>query len=334
MNIYQSLKYFNKIKNPSLKLLGIYLLHILGKRYLGVFIDPVLSCNLRCRMCYFSDEEKRKTLKGKLDDAAIEKIAQALFHRALKIQIGCGAEPTCSQSIPLLISLAKKYKVPYVSLTTNGIRLTEENIREYLLAGLNEITLSMHGVKKETYEYFMTNSNYDTFRRVLTYLSDVKNDFPDFKIRINYTMNEDNFLELNEFFDLFDTIQIDVLQLRPIQKAGNTVYDNFSHEQLEKMYDTTIRSIKEKCAERNIICIAPSKTGISASSENTNSVIVDSAYCYVSPNTCWESDFNYNTDTYESYAKATKLSRKLLNNVFSRKKNPEINRKNLNYDIS
>ncbi len=334
MNIYQSLKYFNKIKSPSLKLWGIYLLHIFGKRYLGIFIDPVLSCNLRCKMCYFSDEEKRKTLKGKLDDADIEKIAKALFHRALKIQIGCGAEPTCSKSIPLLISLAKKHKVPYISLTTNGILLTEEDIHEYISGGLNEITLSMHGVKKETYEYFMTNSNYDAFRRTLEYLSAAKNRFPDFKIRINYTMNENNILELNDFFDSFDKIKIDILQLRPIQKTGNTAYDNFSHEQLEKMYDTTIQLIKEKCAERNITCIAPTKTDISVASENTNSVIVDSTYCYISPNTCWEDDFDYNTDTYESYARKKKLSRKLLKNIFHWKKNSELNKKNLNYDIS
>jgi molybdenum cofactor biosynthesis enzyme MoaA len=109
-------------------------------------------------MCYFSDEEKRKTLKGKLNDADIEKIAQALFHRALKIQIGCGAEPTCSNSIPLLISLAKKYKAPYISLTTNGTLLTEESIREYISGGLNEITLSMHGVKGTSNNLITCNS--------------------------------------------------------------------------------------------------------------------------------------------------------------------------------
>jgi len=285
-------------------------------------------------MCYFSDEEKRKTLKGKLDDVDIEKIAQTLFHRALKIQIGCGAEPTCSKSIPFLISLSKKYKVPYISLTTNGLLLTKENIHEYISGGLNEITLSMHGVKKETYEYFMTNGNYDTFLQILKYLSDAKSIFPDFKIRINYTMNEDNLSELVDFFEVFNDIKIDFLQLRPIQRISDTIYNNFSHKQLEEMYDTTIRIVCEKCRERNITCIAPTKKDISDSSENTNSVIVDSTYCYISPNTCWESDFDYHTDTYESYAKRKKLSRRLLKNIFFWRKNSEINKKNLNYDIS
>ena len=334
MNVYQSLKYFNKLKNPSLKLFGVFLLHILRKRYLGIFIDPVLSCNLRCRMCYFSDEEKQKNLKGKLEDKDIKNIAKSLFHRALKIQIGCGAEPTCSNSIPLLISLAKKYNAPYISLTTNGILLTEENIHEYISGGLNEITLSVHGIKKETYEYFMTNSNHDAFLRVLKYLSDAKNIFPDFKIRINYTMNEDNISELTDFFEVFNDIKIDVLQLRPIQKVGDTAYNNFSHNQLEEMYDTTIRIVREKCHARNITCIAPTKADISSTSENTNSVIMDSTYCYISPRYCWRDDFDYNTESYESYAKRKKLSRKMFGNVFCWKKESEISKKNLNYDIS
>lgn len=317
-----------------MKLFGIYMLHLLGKRYLGVFIDPVLSCNLRCKMCYFSDEEKLKTMKGRLDDSAIEKIAKALFHRAMKVQIGCGAEPTVSKSIPLLISSAKKYGVPYVSLTTNGVLLKKEDILDFLVKGLDEITLSVHGVKKETYEYFMTNSNYDAFCKVMQDLSDAKKIHPNFKIRINYTMNEDNFLELNEFFDVFDTIDMDVLQLRPIQKIGNTAYDNFSHEQLEKKYDDVIQIVKEKAAQRGITCIAPAKIDMAEDSENVNSVVVESVYCYISPKVCWREDFDYNTETYESYAKRVKMSRKLFKNIFFWKRNLELSKKKLNYDIT
>jgi len=333
MNIYKRLKYFNKIKSPRLKLLGIYLLHVLRKRYLAIFIDPVLGCNLRCRMCYFSDEEKRKTLTGKLANTDLEKIANALFHRALKVQIGCGAEPTLSKSISLLIKLAKKHNVPYISLTTNGILLTEENIQEHISEGLNEITLSMHGVKKETYEYFMTNSSYEIFCQSLKYLSDAKKKFPDFKIRINYTMNEDNFLELSEFFDVFNTLDIDILQLRPIQKMGETEYKNFCHNKLEKMYDSNIEIIKKECLKRNITCIAPEKINISNPSDNANSIIVESTYCYISHRSCWENDFDYNTDTYESYSKRKNLSYQLFKNIFCQKKKHQYNNK-LNYNIS
>lgn len=273
-------------------------------------------------------------MKGKMDISDIQKIAEALFHRALKVQIGCGAEPTVFKpSISELIIRAKKQNVPYISLTTNGLLLTEEDIRKYISEGLNEITLSMHGVKKETYEFFMTNGNYETFHRFLICLSDVKKDFPHFQIRINYTMNEDNISELHDFFDIFGDINIDILQLRPIQKIGNSEYDKFSLENREKLYGEVIQTIKEKCRKNRITCIAPEKVTGSDASENTNSVIVESTYCYISPSVCWREDFDYHTDTYETYSSRTKLARKLFNNIFFWKKNLTLNKKNLNYNI-
>ena len=317
-----------------MKLFGVYLLHTFGKRYLGIFIDPALACNLRCKMCYFSDEEKRKTMKGIMSASDISRIAKAIFHRALKVQIGCAAEPTVyKQAISTLILQSKKCHVPYVSLTTNGLLLTEEDVRQYISEGLDEITLSMHGVKKDTYEFFMTNSNYETFCRVLTFISDIKKDFPQFQLRINYTMNEDNFMELRDFFDIFGDINIDVIQLRPIHKIGNSEYNNFSHEKQEKMYDEVIQIIKEKCREKHITCIAPKKTFFSDFLKNTNSAIVESVYCYVSSSDCWQDDFDYQKDTYESYSTRTKLSRKLLHNVFFWKKNLTTVEKKLNYEI-
>ena len=61
MKIYQLLKLYRKIKNPRVKLCGILALHLSGRRYINVFIDPAMACNLRCRMCPVGN--KRDTLR-------------------------------------------------------------------------------------------------------------------------------------------------------------------------------------------------------------------------------------------------------------------------------
>jgi len=66
-NVYHLLSLFGKIKNRRIKLLGIYLLHIFNKRYIGIFLDPVIACNFRCRMCYFSDSESKTKEHKKID---------------------------------------------------------------------------------------------------------------------------------------------------------------------------------------------------------------------------------------------------------------------------
>jgi hypothetical protein len=61
-------------------------------------------------------------------------------------------------------------------------------------AGLDEITLSTHGVNKETYKTQMQGASFDTYHHNLKTIVDLKRQLgmktP--AIRINYTVNPDN----------------------------------------------------------------------------------------------------------------------------------------------
>lgn len=135
-----------------LKLLSVLGMHLLRRRYIGVFIDPILACNLRCQMCYFSDPLYRATLRGKLTMDDCEAIAGHLFPHALRLQIGCGAEPTLTpETMFRLVQLGQEYHVPWISVITNGNALTEETLQALVTAGLSELTLSLHGTTQATY---------------------------------------------------------------------------------------------------------------------------------------------------------------------------------------
>ncbi|NDV47435.1 radical SAM protein [Paludibacter sp. 221] len=329
--VYYLLKLNRYIQSRRLKNLGIYFLHIFGKRYVGIFLDPVLACNLRCKMCYFSDEEKRKTLKGKFSIEQLQTIAGAFFHRALKVQIGCGAEPSLFKYNRELILLAKSKKVPYISMTTNGVLFTEEDLWSFVEAGLNEITLSLHGVTKETYEYFMTGASYEAFCNVLNILSEIKKKYPDFKIRINYTINKDNLQELSSFFDVFGKYSFDIIQMRPIVEMGNSEYNNFSWTEIYEDYDRVIQLVKQSCAERDIVCLAPDRNDLIKETNDQISV-AEQTYINISPRGIWESDFDIEKDTFESYSKRVGLGKKYFRKVFEKKEESK-NKRNLNYNI-
>ena len=310
--------------------------HVLGKRYIGIFLDPVLACNLRCKMCYFSDEEKRKAYKGMLKPEDMELIADKLFHRALKLQIGCGAEPTVYKDWIRIVELGKQKNIPYISLTTNGNLLTKEQLMLSAEKGLDELTLSVHGLTRETYESMMVNGKYDLFLDLLNYISEVKMAYPGFKLRVNYTVNKDNIDELNSLWDIFDD-RINILQVRPVQKIGETVYDDFDLSFFHEKYDAVIQPLIDECRKRDIVCIAPCKENLSALKDmkDRDVVIEEATYCYVSSQGCWKDDFDYNKDSFESYSSKHKLGRKLFAGIFKRKerKNVIVTRK-MNYDIN
>jgi len=307
------------------------MLHLFGGRYLAVFLDPVLACNLRCKMCYFSDPEYRKRAKGMLHPEALPKIAHAFFRRTLKLQIGCGAEPSLFPHNTALIRLAKQYKTPYISMTTNGNLFTDNDLRDFVEAGLDEITLSLHGVTRESYEYFMTGASFDAFCKTMATLTEIKKAHPCFKVRVNYTVNQDNMNELSLFFDVFGNYAIDILQIRPIQKIGESEYRSFSWDELYRSYDEAIKKVRNDSLRHGVVCIAPEKEDLQNAIGDES--VVEATYCYISPQYVWREDFDLNQDTYQTYSKRTKRSKTLFHNIFKKPKPDGDDHKRLNYNI-
>ena len=132
MQYYKLLKINGLIKNFRIKFFGLYLFHIFKKRYLAVHFDPINACNLRCKMCYFTDADYVKKTKGIFNPDELDLFAKAILKRAIKLQIGCGTEPTLYKHIDKIVSLASKYQVPYISLTTNANLLKKDKLKNGL----------------------------------------------------------------------------------------------------------------------------------------------------------------------------------------------------------
>lgn len=343
INIYKILKLISGNRIPApIKLLGISGMHLLGRRTIGIFIDPVFACNLRCRMCYFSDSSRKGQLKGNMSDEELDKVEKALFHRALKLQIGCGAEPTLYPRILDLVIRGRRAGIPYISLTTNGqlIATGRVNLEELVEAGLNEITLSMHGTDRETYEYLMPGAKFDNLCRLIDIIGDVKRRFPKFIVRINFTVNSMNVQNLSgdRFWKIWDGVSApDIVQLRPVQNFGDTAWTDFDHTPLKDSYEETIGAVIKECQRRGITCIAPTIEQIDAVDDvqdAVSSIIEDFSYCYVAHDSCYKNDFNIETDTYESYHKRKHTGWQLIKSAFRRNSSRHRNvSKKLNYDV-
>jgi MoaA/NifB/PqqE/SkfB family radical SAM enzyme len=330
--IYSFLKLNRQIRSTRVKLFGIWMLHCMKQRYFGLFLDPVLACNLRCRMCYFSDENKRKNMKGALKETDLPLLARAFFHRALKLQIGCGAEPSLFRHNRKLIELAKSHGVPYISMTTNGNLLSKDNMHELVAAGLDEITLSLHGITQKTYEYFMQGASFDKFLSTMECLTEIKSGFPSFKVRLNYTVNQDNLMELQDLFSTLGQYKFDILQIRPIQQIGDTDYCNFSWDAIYDAYDRVLERLKIDCLQQGITLLMPEKKDF-LKTENKDARIADATYFYVRPGYSWQNDFDLNTETYETYSRRKHFAWSLLKEVFSKPvKTGE--KRHLNYEVS
>lgn len=321
MNLYKLMKMAvgHGLPRP-VKLTGLAAMFRLRRRTAGVFLDPVMACNLRCRMCYFSDPKKRVQMKGIMSDRQLDVCAKSIFPYALKLQIGCGAEPTLYPNLEQIIAAGRKYGVPYISLTTNGQLIGSGKcpLEPLVRAGLNELTLSLHGTTQEVYENLMPGANFETFCRLTAEIARVKRLCPDFKLRVNYTVNSLNVHDLkgDRFWNLWHEGGLpDIVQLRPVQKIGDSDWKDFDPQPLIDNYDTSIGAVAAECRKRGIMCIAPTCGQIEAvagDQDETAALIEELTYVYVSPQSCYKDDFNPEQETYAAYHKRRHTVRRLL----------------------
>jgi molybdenum cofactor biosynthesis enzyme MoaA len=333
MNYYKILRLNSLIKSDRIKILGVGVLFLLKKRYLNVFLDPVLSCNFRCRMCYFSDPEY-KADKSRLDLDSVSLLGKNFFKYALKLQIGCGAEPGLYLHNEEIIKQAKIFKVPHISFTTNASLLNYDKIYSLAAAGLDEIIISMHGTRKEVYETMMPGAKIEKLHEVLSSISEIKKYFPHFKLRINYTVNPDNIDDLAHFGEYPEKYKIDVLQIRPIRKLGNTAYADFDLKRKQELYSEIIDKLENKCKSHGVVSLITKELpGEQLYRQKLD--VADYTYCYVSPVQFGDREFNPEVKTYRSFLRKSGICKKIIKDVlFTRNLKYKADVNFGNYDVN
>ncbi len=318
--IYKLVKLNKVITNHRLKFASVWFAHKLGLRHLFIRFDPVMACNLRCRMCHFSDDETRRSLKGIFTDDDVTRLAEIFFPKALQLVIGCAAEPTLYKNFTNLIKIGKVYKIPFVGFTSNGIMLTEQHMEDFIKFGLDELTLSVHGVTKESYEYFMDKSSYEMLHTVLSELEYVKKKFNSENplLRINYTVNSNNLEELSNFFKVFGAYKISTLQIRPIIDLHG-VYRNLLKKDEIKRYNEIINLMKTECKMRGIRLLA-NLADPTYSEENYESMILQVVLRNVSPRCVWKDNFNWKSESLDEFYRRTNWTGNLIRSTLLSKK--------------
>ena len=272
-------------------------------------------------MCYFSDEEFRRQNRGIFTAEEISRIAKLFFPKSLQLVIGCGTEPTLYKNFPDIVSLAKSYRIPLVSLTSNGQLLTEAHLRSLISMKLDEITLSVHGVQKTMYEKFMVQASYEKLHEVLALLDALKHEsrteYP--QLRLNYTVNSENLEELAGFYESFGKYKIATLQVRPIMDIGGQYRTLLESGKIER-YNFIIERLSIESRKRGITFLA-NTADPTYERENYHGVILPAVKRYISPQVVWQPEFDWRAETYDDYCWRVHWDKYLMQCALSTKKN-------------
>lgn len=210
-----------RVQNRKAKAVAFNALRYTGLRHLAIRIDTINLCNLRCKMCYYSFDFRRK--KEQMELPLFRKIAGEVFPKTRFLYLSCATEPLMNKEFSAYVRIAGEYKVPFTSFCTNGQLLTEKVIDASIDANISEIIFSVDGATPQTYEAIRRGGKWDRLVTNLDLLARMKreaNRGP--AVRINFTCMKTNIDELPAMVDFAADRGAESLHVRHLLAYGET----------------------------------------------------------------------------------------------------------------
>jgi radical SAM protein with 4Fe4S-binding SPASM domain len=189
-------------------------------------MDQNNTCNLRCRMCAFSDPRTRSLPRYDLPFALFEKIVREVLPRARYLALSCLTEPLMTRDFAARLELLRADPVPLSEMITNGMLLTEALVETLVDLPLTRIGISVDGARAATYERIRVGASFDRLMRAIASLNAAKahrgSEHP--HLRLDFVLSETNMGEFEEFLALAERCNaqgVDVRTIAPFRGAAD-----------------------------------------------------------------------------------------------------------------
>lgn len=173
----------------------------MNKLNLKINFDICTFCNHACTFCSNSD---KRTIKDMTSLEDFEKVMDNVMRYINANELGLSAkgEPLLNKSISKMIILAKKkYGIPYVYISSNGVLCDEDKSKELLAAGLDSVKFSINATDRKTYREVHKKDDFDSVIKNLKFLIKCKKEYySQVKIFISSVVQHKSKKELEEKF--------------------------------------------------------------------------------------------------------------------------------------
>lgn len=281
-----------------MKYRALQVARLLGLRYLVVRMDTNFLCNLRCPSCHFSAARISSIRQPAMPLELFRKIAEDVFPKTRILIVSCGAEPLMTKYFDQFLEVAAKYNPPFLSFVTNGMLLSEKLAEASIRNRVSEITFSLDGATKETYEKHKAGGNFEqvlsNIQMLRSYREKAKAQYP--AIRFNYVLTRSNITEISDFLKLAKSLGGSTVRFRHLTNWGAAL--DFSKETLSsspQLYNRYHQEARQLASELGIEALLPAPFDLSghdrekqASSDEKspagNICIQPWAFLYIEPN--------------------------------------------------
>ena len=135
-------------------------------------IEPTNHCNLKCPECPSGLGTLTRPL-GVMEPEFFKRIIDEIYHAGFYVQLFFQGEPYINKNLPDMIEYAQKKKI-YVSVSTNGQFINENNVGLFLEPAPDKIIFSIDGLDETTYQKYRIGGTFKAADERLKLLTDTK----------------------------------------------------------------------------------------------------------------------------------------------------------------
>jgi len=248
---------YRRVQNRKVKAVAFQALRSAALRHLVIRMDTINLCNLRCKMCYYSLDYRRK--KEQMDLPLFRKIAGEVFPKTRFLYLSCATEPLMNKQFADFVRVTGEYNLPFTSFCTNGQLLTEKVVRECIDANISEVIFSIDGATAETYEAIRRGGKWDRLGKNIELLTSMKRAANTRKpaVRINFTCMQTNIHELPAMVDFAADSGAESLHVRHLVAYGDTTGAYREEMAYRELFNAKAEQARRAAAARRIDLFLP-----------------------------------------------------------------------------
>lgn len=162
------------------------------------------TCNVKCIFCRSCHQKQDLSY---FNDHMDEIIHSMLENAENVVLSGVGEALFSPHSRRLIKRISELFPNVKFSLISNGILCDEANLKELgIIDKLLSITVSLHAVKKSTYDKLVVNGDFDKVIQNLKFLSSLKREGKLERFILNFVVNAYNYKEMAEYIKMAEEI--------------------------------------------------------------------------------------------------------------------------------
>ncbi len=216
-------------------------------RVFKVYMDVNNRCNLKCRMCGFSDPRVASVPKYDMPRSLFDSIAAQVFPMTNLLVLSMMTEPFMTRDFPDRLARVREFAVPYSEIITNGTLLNERSIGKILDAGITRMTFSIDGGTKQIHESIRPGAVFQVVLYNFSLFQSMRKNcgaaLP--QLRINHLLSEPNVDHFDEFLRLVEKVRPEMVGVRTVSPMSRAAIQ----PSRDPAFWEKVRTAREKLAE-------------------------------------------------------------------------------------